>query len=330
MPIISVGHAITDLFFEVEPELLERFDLKPGSMSLVDARTANEVLQHLEVVKCTSGGSAANTAVGLSMLGIESYFYGSLGDDEFGRSYIQDLSDAGVLYLQPGAMTSATQSGHCIVLVTPDGQRTMLTHLGASIEVASRAPILDEQMSSIVIYLEGYLLDSPGGTQMLEHLVSTADSNVRIALSLSDPGLVERHRTELWQILRHGTISVLFGNRDEVCELTQTHNELDALDRIREFVAQGAITLGPAGSIVFDQKEIEKIEAVDIQVLDTTGAGDLFAAGYLFALEANLALKARGQVGSLCSAEIISHLGARPMTDLREIIKQSLPQYATS
>lgn len=324
MAIIAVGHAITDLFFEVDFQLLENLDLDPGKMTLIDAQTSDSVLSHLDLITCTSGGSAANTAVGVTSLGASAYFIGTVGDDDFGRAYQSDLENAGVIFAGNIAKKSAEVTGHCIVFVTPDGQRTMLTHLGASIEVATTFSQVEHGDPNEIIYLEGYLLDSPGGTQTIGHLASRNRLGRLIAMSLSDSGVVARHKNELWDLLASKGISILFGNADEYLELTGTDDVYAAMNAVRNYVQQGAITLGKEGSIVFDQHEIKAIDVVKTNVVDTTGAGDLYAAGYLYALENGSTLFDCGTLGSLCAAEVISHLGARPLINLKELIAENL------
>lgn len=326
MAIIAVGHAIMDLFFEVEVELLETLELEPGSMTLIDSDTSQIVLSHLDLVKCASGGSAANTAVGVSAFGVTSYFAGVLGSDDFGRAYRDDLGVAGVIFTDPASVHTTENTGHCIVLITSDGQRTMLTHLGASVEIAQELPELDYEDLPLIVYLEGYLLDSPGGSQMIEKLIIERSPTLRIALSLSDSNLVARHKDELWKILNTNGVSILFGNRDEYFELTDSTATEDAIEKLGRFVEEGAMTRGREGSIVFSRDEMYTIGAIPTAVLDTTGAGDLFAAGYLVGVEKGLGVIERGELGTICASEVISHIGARPQTDLKSLSYRILGQ----
>ena len=321
MAIVGVGHAIVDLFVEAEEDFLVTLGIEVGTMVLADTETTREVLDHLSVIKAISGGSAANTMVGVSSLGAEASFIGTVGDDAFGEMYVADLAAAGVEFATSQHGPMAGQTGHSVVVVTPGGQRTMLTHLGASAAVASVIDSGLEDSMAEIVYLEGYVLDSPGASPALMRLLAKQDPARRIAFSLSDRNVVERRRTEIWEMLKQGGISILLCNESEACELTGAKTAEDAAELLSGVVAEGAITLGSKGALIFSAEVRELVPAFASVVTDTTGAGDLFAAGYLVGISRGLQPYQRGLLGCICAAEVISHFGARPEVTLAELVK---------
>ncbi|CAG4919180.1 adenosine kinase [Acidithrix sp. C25] len=324
MAVVGIGHAIIDLFVQAEVELISELGLDPGSMTLIDDSTSREVLAHLSVLKASSGGSAANTLAGVSSLGGATYFVGALGNDQFANNYRDDLEDVGIVFIDNSLDLGASNTGHCIVIVTPDGQRTMLTHLGASIHVLDSVPNIDLGHDAIVCYVEGYLLDSPSGGQNIEAMFSKEIAGVEYAFSLSDRTLVQRRKPQIWELIKGGGISILFGNEDEFLELCDSNDLLGAVEKVGAYVGEGAITLGAKGSFVFsrDQEPIV-VPAAQIEVVDTTGAGDLFAAGYLFAREKGYPSYERARMGNICASEVISHFGARPLVELSTLVAKA-------
>ncbi|MDA8396771.1 MAG: adenosine kinase [Actinomycetota bacterium] len=319
MAIIGVGHAIVDLFVEAERSFLEALSLEPGTMVLVETAETARILEHLSVVKATSGGSAANTLVGVASLGHEATFIGTLGRDAFGETYASDLAAAGVKFDPVHYGDDGERTGHCVVVVTPGGQRTMLTHLGASTGVARAMETLLDEPTNGIVYFEGYVLDSPGADSVINRMLADPTPGRRIAFSLSDRNLVERRKAEIYQMLHSGGVGMVLGNEGEACELTGAADAASAVDRLAELVPEGAVTLGAEGALVYRGSERAEVPALSTEVVDTTGAGDLFAAGYLAAAEGGLGLYASGELGCLCSAEVISHFGARPAVRLAEL-----------
>ena len=327
MSIIGVGHAIVDLFVEADAEFIASLGRLPGSMALVEPDATRQVLEKLNVVKANSGGSAANTMVGVASLGHPACFVGTLGDDEFGAMYLSDLTQAQVEFRTDKTVVGqrSGETGHCVVVVTPDGQRTMLTHLGASSQVAQALDGLEECPRDSIIYLEGYVLDSPNAATAITNVRARARArargpdSVRLAFSLSDANLVERRRQEIRELLERGSVSILLGNESEVCALVGTSDLDEACDEISALVDQGAVTLGEKGAIVFRGDKREAVPAMPTKVIDTTGAGDLFAAGYLVGVTKGLSLYGCGALGVMCATEAVSHFGARPAVSLAEM-----------
>lgn len=319
MAIIGVGHAIVDLFVEADHSFLDALSLEAGTMVLVETSETARILEHLSVVKATSGGSAANTLVGVASLGREASFIGTLGRDAFGETYAADLAAAGVKFEPVHYGEDGERTGHCVVVVTPEGQRTMLTHLGASTGVARAMEALLEEPAPGIVYFEGYVLDSPGAEAVMNRMLANPIEGRRIAFSLSDRNLVERRKAEIYQMLHSGGVGLVLGNEGEACELTGAADAASAVDRLAELVPQGAITLGAEGALVYSGSERVEVQAFSTEVVDTTGAGDLFAAGYLAAVESGADLRTRGELGCLCAAEVISHFGARPAVRLAEL-----------
>ena len=321
MAIVGVGHAIVDLFVEAEAEFLAALGIEVGTMVLADPKATSEILDHLSVVQATSGGSAANTMVGIASLGSEATLIGTVAKDSFGERYVADLGAAGVRFETRRDKDALGQTGHCVVIVTPGGQRTMLTHLGASSGVGEVIDALIAETRADIVYFEGYVLDSPGAAQALAKMIAAGDPSRRIALSLSDRNVVERRRDQIWQILKSGGISILLCNEAEACELTGTSRAADAASLLSAVVAEGAITLGADGALVFSGDQVDYAAALESEVVDTTGAGDLFAAGYLVATERGKSAYERGLLGCVCAAEVVSHFGARPEVNLAEMAR---------
>ena len=310
-----------DLFVEADAEFIANLGRLPGSMTLVEPDATRQVLEKLKVVKSNSGGSAANTMVGVASLGHSACFVGTLGDDEFGEMYLSDLTQAQVEFRTDKTVVGQRSggTGHCVVVVTPDGQRTMLTHLGASSQVAQALDVLAESPRDSIIYLEGYVLDSPNAATAIANVRARGSDSVRLAFSLSDANLVERRRQEIRELLERGSVSILLGNESEVCELVGTSDLDEACDEISALVDEGAVTLGAKGAIVFRGDKREAVPAMPTKVIDTTGAGDLFAAGYLVGITKALSLYGCGALGVMCATEAVSHFGARPAVSLAEM-----------
>ncbi len=318
--VVGIGNAIVDVLVEVDHRFLEAQGLTRGTMALIDAGQALELYRKLDDHLEQSGGSAANTMAGIASLGGSAGFIGRVRDDQLGHSFARDIRKVGVEYTTPPAKDGPS-TGRCIVLVTPDGERTMQTYLGAC--AALSMDDLDEAMiaGSSVTYLEGYLWDPPEAkAAFLAAAAMAHDAGRKVSLSLSDPFCVHRHREE-FQSLVDDHVDILFGNESEILSLYETEDLEAALGTVGGSCELAAVTLGADGAAVVTGKEVRRIPALPIEkVVDTTGAGDLFAAGFLYGAThgANPAESAR--IGGACATAVISQFGARPKEKLSDLL----------
>ena len=323
--VVALGSALVDVLTHAADADLDRFGLAKGSMALVDLERAADVYRAMGPATEVSGGSAANTAVGVAALGGRAGYVGKVAADELGDVFVHDITAAGVVVgrgrppLPPDPATD-TATGRCLVLVTPDGERTMATHLGVASTLAPDD--LDEQLvaGAHVLYIEGYLWDLGPAQAAIRRAVEVAHaSDALVALSLSDPFCVERHQAEFLGLL-HGEVDLLFANEDEVRLLFGAPSFADAVTAVEETGVLAALTRGAAGSVAVTAQGPVEVPAAPVgTVVDTTGAGDLYAAGFLFGLTHGLDPERSAQLGGVCAAEVISHLGARPQSDLRSL-----------
>jgi sugar/nucleoside kinase (ribokinase family) len=323
--VVAIGSALVDVLTDATSEDLARFDMAKGSMTLVDLARAGTLYGAMGPAIEVSGGSAANTAVGVAQLGGSVGFVGKVAADELGEIFLHDIAAAGV-ELGPTVPAEPSQdpaddraTGRCLVYVTEDGERTMATHLGVASTLGPED--LDEAFvaRAQVVYLEGYLWDlGPAKAAMRRAMQVAHDADSLVALSLSDPFCVQRHQREFLELL-HGDVDVLFANEDETMLLFGTPTFDDALVAVEETGLLAALTRGPEGSVVVAASGPVHIPADPVEhVADTTGAGDLFAAGFLYGLTQGKDPETCARLGGLCAAEVISHIGARPQADLRQ------------
>lgn len=317
--VLGIGNAIVDVVAGTDDTFLSRHDMRKGAMILVDARTAEAIYAAMPPAGETSGGSAANTCAVAASLGARVAYLGKVADDQLGTVFAHDIRAAGVHFpsapLQGGAPTA-----RCMILVTPDGQRTMNTFLGAC--VAFGEPDVDEALvaDASVTYLEGYLFDPPAAQAAFAKAARAAHAAGRqVALSLSDAFCVDRHRAAFRDLVA-GHVDILFANEAEITSLYQVNTFEEATEAARGDVALAALTRSENGSVIVRGRETVPIKAEPTQVVDTTGAGDAYAAGFLVGLTAGRSLAACGRMGSLAAAEVISHYGARPEADLRKLV----------
>jgi sugar/nucleoside kinase (ribokinase family) len=287
-----------------------------GTATMVDADRAEAVYRAVGPATEVSGGSAANTLAGLASFGGRGTFIGRVRDDQLGAVFLHDLRAGGVdCAVEP--VDHGAPTGRCVVMVTPDAQRTMCTYLGAASELA---PVdLDEEAiaTARVLYLEGYLWDQPAAKDAFRRACAVAhEHGTRVAFTLSDPFCVGRHREEFLALAEH-EIDVLFANEDEIMALYEVDDFDAALTQVRGHCEIAALTRSELGSVVVRGDDVVTIPALPVeQVVDTTGAGDQYAAGFLFGLTREAGLGECGRLGSLAAAEVITHLGARPETPL--------------
>jgi len=317
--VVGMGNALVDVIAHTNADFPADHGFVHGTATMVDAPSAERVYAALGPATEISGGSAANTMAGLASFGATVSYIGRVRDDQLGEVFVHDLRALGVRFDVPPATTGAA-TGRCLVMVTPDAQRTMCTYLGASAELrpadVDAAAIADAQ----VLYLEGYLWDEPDAKEAMRHAAASAhEAGCRVALTLSDPFCVERHQQEFRALVDH-EIDILFANEAEICSLYDAPGFDEALRRVRHRCEIAALTRSERGSILVRGDELVEVPAVPInELVDTTGAGDQYAAGFLFGLTHDADLAECGRLGSLAAAEVIGHLGARPERSLAEL-----------
>ena len=288
-------------------------------MQLVDEETSNKILEFIQDPSIVSGGSAANTAVGFKSFGGKCSFIGQIGNDKFGNLFSKDLNNSGIFF-EFKNFQIIEKTSKSIILVTPDAERSMNTFLGASIKFNINS--FDEHfiINSSMIYIEGYLFDQPEAKEAIYHCCDLAKSqNKKVALSLSDSFCVERHRIDFLNLIEN-YVDIIFANEHEIKSLYKS-DLAQSINTIKNNVDFGAITLGSKGSIVFENKAEYYIDPIFIEELvDTTGAGDLFAAGFLFGFINKYSIEKCGHLGNKAASEIIKHIGARPKISLKSIL----------
>lgn len=321
MDVLGIGNAIVDVLAEKPDDFLEAHGLTKGTMTLVDAETALAVYDELDDPRQCSGGSAANTLVGVASFGGTAAYIGKVRNDALGDLFQSDIREAGVTFDTTPA-ESGPATARCMIVVTPDAQRTMQTFLGISGELSVADLDTDAIANARITYLEGYLWDpAPAKEAFLEAAKIAHEAGREVALTLSDPFCVERHRDEFHELIE-GPIDLLFANEDELRTLYRTTDLDDAISQLSRHSVVAAVTRGPAGSILLADGQIHEIEAAAVsRVVDTTGAGDLYAAGVLFGHAREMTWQQAGALGSVAAAEVISHFGARPRLSLAELAR---------
>jgi sugar/nucleoside kinase (ribokinase family) len=322
--VVALGHPLVDVLTHESDDVVARSGVERGAMTMVDAARSDEIYALLSPARETSGGSAANTTVGVASFGGTSAFIGRIADDTFGKIFAHDLRAAGVEYdVAPASDGSPT--GRCLVIVAPDAERTMCTYLGAGAEIDVKDVDADRIEGAAVTYLEGYLWDGPEAKDAVRRAASLAKAAGRkVAFTLSDPFCVERHRDEFRELVETN-VDVLFANEDEITMLYAVDAFDDAVRLVAENCEIAALTRGAHGSVVVEGAERHEIAAVPIvKLVDTTGAGDAYAAGFLFGLTHGHDLRTCGNLGSLGAAEVISQLGARPQSSLARQVRRLL------
>jgi len=317
--VLGIGNAIVDVLAQVDDTFLESEGLAKGGMALIDAERAAALNQTLKPQRELSGGSVANTMVGLADLGGRAAFIGKVGSDRLGETFRNELTKTGVAFLTPDAQ-SGPPTAQCVVLVTPDAQRTMNTFLGACVHVGPDDVDAEIIASAQAIYLEGYLWDlAPAKEAFLKAARLAHEMGVRVALSLSDAFCVNRHRESFHQFVKEH-VDLLFANEEEIVALYQLENIDAAFASAGADAGIVAVTRGAEGAVILADGERMAIEAVPPRgLVDTTGAGDLFAAGFLYGYTQKHPLDLCGQLGAAAASEIIAQYGARSERSLREV-----------
>ncbi len=319
LDVVGIGNAIVDIIAHADDAFLAQHQMQKGGMTLIDEARAEALYAEMGPAVQLSGGSAGNTIAGLASLGAHTGYIGKVKEDVLGRIFRHDITAAGVRF-QTRAAADGPATARCLIFVTPDAQRTMNTYLGACVNLTPDD--VDEELirAAKITYLEGYLYDPPQAKAAFHRAAEIAhDAGRKVALSLSDSFCVERYRGEFRDLARLH-VDYLFANESEIAALYETDFE-SALSRIVDEVDVSAVTCGAAGSVVVTKSERLHVAAAPVaQVIDTTGAGDLYAAGFLFGQARNLSLAECGRLASLAAAEIISHYGGRPETPLVEYV----------
>lgn len=319
--VVGVGNAIVDIIAQTTDEFVTSQGLKKGSMNLIDDERAHELYALLGDSLATSGGSVANTMAGIASFGGSSAFIGKVADDELGKVYSADMEAIGVSFEGPTAVLvdGGPATGRSMILVTPDAQRTMNTYLGISNLLEPDDVPMDLVASGNLLFCEGYLWDVESAKAAIRHAMKiAAAAGRRAALTLSDGFCVDRHRREFRELVA-GPVDVLFANQSEITSLYQTDFD-SAVDQVGTEVPLACVTRSEKGSLIIDRGHVTEIAAVEVgQLVDTTGAGDQYAAGVLFGLATGLSLAEAGHLGSLAAAEVISHVGPRPLVSLKDL-----------
>lgn len=323
--VVAIGNAMVDVLANMDDEFLEKHNMPKGMMTLIDASSAETIYRNISRngVEC-SGGSAANTAVGIAALGGKPAFIGKVADDKLGEIFRKDITKSGVHFTTP-CLENEKPTARCMVIVSPDAQRTMNTYLGACSKLSRND--IDEAMirDAKIVYMEGYLWDRPEAKDALAYAVELAhEYNRKVSLSLSDPFCVNRHRDSFFKLIKDG-VDILFCNEDEIKSLFDTNDPEEAFRQCGDLCEIAVITRGAKGAVAICGKERFEVPAAPIvTVVDTTGAGDLFAAGFLTGFANGRTVPDCLQMGALAAAEIISHYGARPETSLKELIAEKV------
>jgi sugar/nucleoside kinase (ribokinase family) len=321
LDVVGIGNAIVDVLANADDGLLIKQGLTKGAMTLVDAARAEALYAVMGSAVEVSGGSAANTIAGLASLGGRGGFIGKIGRDQLGGIFRHDIRANGVTFETPSAK-SATPTARCLIFVTPDAQRTMNTYLGACIELGPEDVDAGLIARAKVTYLEGYLWDPPAAKAAFLKAAKIAhDAGRKVALSLSDAFCVERHRAEFRKLV-HDHVDILFANEAEIRSLWQVDGFDGALQATRGHCEVVALTRSARGSVILVGEEVHVVDAQPIaRLVDTTGAGDLYAAGFLYGYTGGRDPYECGRIGALAASEAISHFGARPVTPLSELLQ---------
>jgi sugar/nucleoside kinase (ribokinase family) len=319
LDVVGIGNALVDVLDHKPHEFVDLHDLAKGTMSLIDEDRAHQLYGAMAPALEMSGGSAANTMVGIASLGGSAAYIGRVRDDQLGKSFAEDLRATGVEFSVPPA-TDGPATGRCMIVVTPDAQRTMSTYLGASTDLGPSDVEPDLIARAKLVYLEGYLWDRPSAKEAFRKAAGLAhEAGRQVALTLSDPFCVDRHRESFVELI-DGAVDVLFANEEEIVSLFQVGSFDEAVRQIRGRVSVAALTCGAKGSVVIAGDELHAIDPLPVTVHDTTGAGDLYAAGFLHGLAQGWDLDVCGHLGSAAASHIIARTGARPQGSLAPLI----------
>ncbi|MER2604798.1 MAG: adenosine kinase [Siculibacillus sp.] len=326
--VLAIGNAIVDVIARSEDDFLVREGLAKGSMRLIDADEAERLYDHMGPAKEISGGSAGNTIAALAGLGGRGAYFGKVADDHLGKVFRHDVHAVGVHFETPSLARTAPDwapTARSMILVTPDGERTMNTFLGACTHLTPDDVDPAVVADSAIVYLEGYLWDPPAAKEAFRKASRIAHAHGRkVALTLSDSFCVDRWRAEFLELMRSGLVDVIFANQAEVKALYETADVDSAVAALRRDVGLAAVTLSEEGSLVASADGVVRVAASPVEaVVDTTGAGDLYAAGFLYGLTHDFDHAVSAELGGLLAAQIIGHIGARSQADLIDLARQA-------
>ena len=318
--VVGIGNAIVDILSHADDAFLASHGLAKGAMTLIDADRASALYRAMGAAVESSGGSAANTIAGVASFGGRGAFIGKVNNDQFGGVFRHDIRASGVAF-ETASSDEGPPTARCLIFVTNDAQRTMQTYLGACLELGPEDVDPAVISHAKVTYLEGYLWDPPRAKEaFLKAAEIAGKAGHKVALTLSDPFCVDRHRAEFQELVEKH-VDILFANENEICSLWQTERFDEALQATRGKCEVAALTRSAKGSIVVSGDELHVVDAAPVtHVIDTTGAGDLYAAGFLYGYTAGKPPYECARIGALAAAEIISHFGARPQTPLTELL----------
>lgn len=319
LDVVAIGNAIVDVLAQVDDAFLAAHGIDKGVMQLIDGARASGLYAAMPPAREISGGSAANTVAGLAALGARTGFVGKVRDDQLGRIFAHDIRALGAEYAGPmvdGAAGDA-ETARCLVMVTPDGERSMNTYLGISGGLGPHEIDAALMARADWLYLEGYLFDSPDAKRAYSAAISAVrGGGGRVAFTVSDPFCIARHRDDMRRLIAED-VDLLFANRAEVLALYETDDLEAAMVRLVQDVDMAAVTLSGDGAVVLERGARTAVPAERVSVIDTTGAGDLFAAGFLAGLVRGEPAGVCARMGCVAAAEVIGHLGARPEVDLK-------------
>ncbi|MGI9602989.1 MAG: adenosine kinase [Acidimicrobiales bacterium] len=320
LAVVGVGNAIVDVIATVDEAFITEYALTKGAMTLIDAERADSLYAAMPPAVEVSGGSAANTMVGVASFGANASYIGKVRDDQLGTVFGHDITAAGVGYDVPAA-PAGEATARCLIQVTPDAERTMNTYLGISSVLAPDD--VDEALvaQAGIVYCEGYLWDTDLAKAAIRKAMAVGRENgAVVSLTLSDGFCVDRHRDE-WLDLLNDQVDLVFANEDEVCSLFETDDVEGSIDKLGSLCRMVAVTRSAKGSRITDAGDVVDVPAVPVeQLVDTTGAGDLYASGFLYGLSAGLPIEKCGALGSAAASEVISHVGARPNLALHSLL----------
>jgi len=322
--VIGIGNAIVDVIARAEDDFLVAHGMHKGTMALIDEARADKIYRAMGPAVESSGGSVANTVVGVASFGGRAAFVGKVRDDELGRTFAHDIRAARVAFDSAPARDGPS-TARCYIMVTPDGERTMNTYLGAAQDLK---PVdIDEARiaSAALVYLEGYLWDPPQAKEAFVKAAAIAHkASRRVAFTLSDAFCVDRYRTEFLDLIREGTVDIIFANERELHSLYETADFDTAVKALRGDAKLAVVTRSEKGCVVVTRNGAEAVQAMPIdQVADLTGAGDLFAAGFLVGLARGKDHRTAARLGALAAAEVIQHIGARPAVSLKALAAEN-------
>jgi len=318
--VVGLGNAIVDVLAHAEDDFLIANGIEKGAMTLIDEARATQLYDALGQTVQVSGGSAANTIAGIGSLGGKAAFVGKVRNDQLGTAFTHDIRSLGVTF-DTTAADRGPATGRCLIVVSPDAQRSMSTYLGAAQNLTPDDVDVELISRSAITYLEGYLWDPPAAKEaFLKASKAAHDADRLVALTLSDSFCVDRYRDEFRDLVK-GSVDILFANEDEILSLYQVDTFDDALQAIRGECRVAALTRSEAGSVIVVDGEIHVVDAEKPSALvDTTGAGDQFAAGFMFGWSTGRSPVECGRMGSICASEVISHMGPRPEVVLAELV----------